>query len=231
LSGGGVLLGVEQIDAGEAHTCARQGGGRLVCWGSNTHGELGDGTADPHLRPVEVVTPSGTGVISGARRVSAGGTFSCAVLVDRTARCWGEGQYRQLGNGSDQASYRPVAVLTRAGGPRLTGIGTVDAGYGHACARLATGQARCWGQNEDSELGNGVLDGPEVPFPAVVRAVSGPGALTGVAQLQTNAIHTCVRLANSQVRCWGFGADGQLGNGGGTNRPRPVVVLVSAGAG
>jgi alpha-tubulin suppressor-like RCC1 family protein len=231
VSGGGVLNGVNQIDAGENHTCARSSSRRTLCWGSNSHGELGDGTDDDHLRPVEVVTPDGSGVLSEVRRVSAGGTISCVVLVDRSARCWGDGQYGQLGNGGDDGSFRPVVVRTRAGGPRLVGIGTIDAGYGHACVRLTNGQVRCWGQNEDSELGNGVLDGPDVPFPTTVRAMSGSGPLTGVAQLETNAIHTCVRLANSQVRCWGFGADGQLGDGANANRPRPVRVLISTGAG
>ena len=156
--------------------------------------------------------------------MSAGGTFTCAVLTDRTARCWGGGVYGQLGEGQVDDRYRPVVVRTRAGGP-LAGIGTVDAGYGHACARLTNTQVRCWGENEDDQLGNGVHAGPDIGFPTAVRAVSGAGVLTGVAQVQTSNSHTCVRLANSQARCWGYGGDGALGDGGVTNRHRPVAVV------
>jgi alpha-tubulin suppressor-like RCC1 family protein len=223
IAGGGPLTGVTQIDGGDAHTCARVASGGVVCWGSNTLGRLGDGTADGRLRPVAVVGPGGTGVLGTVRRVSAGGTFSCAVLVDRTARCWGGGQYGQLGNAATDDHVVPVAVLTRAGGPPLARIGSLAAAYGHACARLTTNQVRCWGNDGDDELGNGP-GGPNRSVPTVVRAVSGPGPLTGVAQVQANGIHTCVRLANGQARCWGFGADGQLGNGRNVNRPRPVIV-------
>ena len=46
---------VRSISAGTAHTCA-VAGGRVVCWGSNEHGALGNGAAHPLLpRPTPMV--------------------------------------------------------------------------------------------------------------------------------------------------------------------------------
>jgi alpha-tubulin suppressor-like RCC1 family protein len=53
---GGELTGVEQVALGEGHTCALLAGGRLLCWGDNRSGQLGDGSKSdaPHPTPVVV---------------------------------------------------------------------------------------------------------------------------------------------------------------------------------
>ena len=65
--------------------------------------------------------------------LSAGGRHTCAVLTNRTVRCWGLNDYGQLGDGSLTNHSSPVNVV---------GISTaveVEAGYSHSCARLADG--------------------------------------------------------------------------------------------
>jgi alpha-tubulin suppressor-like RCC1 family protein len=49
------LDGVREVAAGGTHTCARKHDGKLVCWGANLRGQLGDGTVafDGRARPVE----------------------------------------------------------------------------------------------------------------------------------------------------------------------------------
>ena len=172
-----------------------------------------------------VAAVAGPAPLTDIRRVSTGESSSCAVLTNGMALLLGEERVRPVGQRGHRGPLPPGGRADPAGGPLLAGIGTLDLGMGHACARPTDRRVVCWGDNADDQLGNGVSAGAPVPFPTPVSG------LTGVAQLQAGAAHTCVRLTSSQARCWGLGNDGQLGNGRNVNRPRPVVVRRYTGTG
>ncbi len=69
----------------------------MLCWGSNSNGQLGDGTTTDRHAPVQV-----TGLPAKATQVAAGGRHTCALLTDGTVWCWGKGGNGELGNGSTQ---------------------------------------------------------------------------------------------------------------------------------
>ena len=125
-----------RISAGLAHTCQVNEDGSVRCWGSNTVGQLGNGTRTDERTTVPVLV---TGLPT-AVAVTAGGNFSCALLFDGSVRCWGINDHGQLGNGAGPGlSLVPVAV---------TGITTavaIASGTHHTCALLANGTVRCWG--------------------------------------------------------------------------------------
>jgi alpha-tubulin suppressor-like RCC1 family protein len=80
----------------------------------------------------------------------------------------------------------------------------------HTCALLTTGRVRCWGNNGSGQLGYGHREpgvGVTMP-PAGVGDVDVGGE---VAQISVGSKHTCALLTNGKVRCWGYGAYGQLG--------------------
>jgi len=94
----------------------------------------------------------------------------------------------------------------------------IQAGLGgHVCARVSDGTARCWGENDVGQLGNGSVS----PMSTLPVTVAG---LTNVAAVATGGYHSCALLGDHTVRCWGQGVDGQLGNGGLSASPTPVVV-------
>ena len=51
------LVDSREISAGASHTCAVRKTGRVVCWGGNYGGQIGDGTTATALEPVEVALP------------------------------------------------------------------------------------------------------------------------------------------------------------------------------
>ena len=72
--------------------------------------------------------------------ISAGHLFTCGVLGNATAACWGSNAAGQLGDASTLNSSYPVLV---AGGAHT--FLSVSAGNDHACGIMTTGPARCWG--------------------------------------------------------------------------------------
>jgi alpha-tubulin suppressor-like RCC1 family protein len=209
------------VSAGGEYTCVRLPDGTAQCVGRNQFGQHGNGTVNDSsvLDPVNSIT--------SATRVSAGDEYACALLADGTARCWGLGESGQRGDGSfGTFALDPVAV------DGLTGAVSLATGYGHTCALLADATMRCWGENREGQLGNGTTADPGTAHPVAVSGISGATAFT------TGAYHTCARLGNGTLQCWGRNDDGELGDGTFMTRstPRPVdgltgVVAVSGGGG
>jgi alpha-tubulin suppressor-like RCC1 family protein len=201
-------------------------GGQARCWGGNDAGQVGDGTVQPRYRPTVVKNGAASGPLTGVAQVVAGGrTHTCARLASGQARCWGGNTNRELGHGTSPNAVLPVAVTNAAGTGRLTGIRQLTAGWGTTCAALMNGQARCWGANGAGQLGRG-FEGPGLRRPKAVRNPLGTGPLTGVTQIDMEYVTACARLTTGQLRCWGYGEDGQLGNGTAEHRALPVRVQV-----
>src|SRR5262249_40388411 len=77
----------------------------------------------------------------------------------------------------------------------------VAAGKSHACALLADGTVRCWGNNDFGQLGNTVTTPQPVPVVGLTNAVA----------IAAGPLYTCALLADGTVRCWGDNYFGQLG--------------------
>jgi alpha-tubulin suppressor-like RCC1 family protein len=94
-----------QLTVGATHNCAVTAGHDLLCWGDDNSGELGDGTLTPRG------TPRPVGPLHGrVSMAAAGASFTCAVLVDGTPRCWGFNDAHQLGDGTDIDRYIPTRL-------------------------------------------------------------------------------------------------------------------------
>jgi alpha-tubulin suppressor-like RCC1 family protein len=194
---------VTQVEVAGVHSCTVLVTGEVKCWGSNSGGELGDGTTTNRSTPVLV---SG---ISTDTSVSAGGSHSCAVLATGEVKCWGSNSWGELGDGSTTNRSTPVLVSG------VTAATSVSAGTDHSCAVLATGEVKCWGSNSAGQLGDRSLpDGSTVLISGISTATS----------VSAGGSHSCAVLATGEVKCWGSNGRGQLGDGTTTNRSTPVLV-------
>ena len=200
-----LLDGVTALSAWNVHTCAVLRTGAVKCWGSNSYGELGDGTdvSDSNV-PVTV-----SGLTGEATGVTAGVYHSCA-LVEGSVECWGHGGYGQLGDGTTANSSVAVPVTGLSGG-----VTAVTAGAYHTCA-VDAGSARCWGNNASGQLGDGTTANSNVP-------VQVAGLTSGVTRVSTGGSHACAVVSGSAT-CWGLNTYGQLGNGTTIDSRSPVPV-------
>jgi cysteine-rich repeat protein len=101
----GADASVTNLVAGRHHTCALLADGTVKCWGGNDKGQLGYGDRLPRggqpgdMGDALPAVNLGRAVLA----LSAGGDHTCALLEDRTVRCWGDNGYGELGLG-DMAS-------------------------------------------------------------------------------------------------------------------------------
>jgi len=136
---------VTAIDAGTGVACAISGG-KAYCWGSNSNGALGNGSAaSQSTTPAQVALPASDPVST----ISVGTYYACA-LSGGQAYCWGLNSAGQLGIGSTTASTTPVAVSNGVMSGRVTSI---SAGSTHTCAS-AIGNVYCWGSGSNGQLGS-----------------------------------------------------------------------------
>ncbi|MDQ6607415.1 MAG: hypothetical protein M3Z06_12815 [Actinomycetota bacterium] len=207
------------ISAGSYHTCAILDDGGVRCWGSGAYGQLGYGNTN-NAGDTSATVPARLGRVNlgagrTAKAISAGGAHTCAILDDGSVRCWGNGIYGQLGYGNtntlgdDEApgSVRPVNL-----GPGRVAV-AISASTYHTCAILDDGGVRCWGSGADGLLGYGNTNNAgdtSATVPARLGRVN-LGAGRAATAISAGDAHTCALLDDDTVRCWGYGADGELG--------------------
>jgi len=204
----GLSSSVRAISAGEYHTCALLSSGVVKCWGRNLEGQLGNGSNTSSKVPVDV-----SGLSSSVNAISAGGYHSCALMASGGVKCWGYNYYGELGNGNNDGSNVPVDVSGLS-----FGIASISAGFYHSCALNFSGGIKCWGYNDDGELGNGTWGDSNIP-------VDVSGLTSDASAISAGGYHNCAISSGGVIKCWGRDLNGQLGNRSNYSSNIPVNVV------
>jgi alpha-tubulin suppressor-like RCC1 family protein len=205
--------GVVAVAGGSYHSLALKSDGTLWAWGRNADGELGNGTQNGSLTPVQV---SG---ITTAVAIAAGDRFSVAALADGTVRAWGKNDAGQLGDGTNTTRTLPVTVVG------LRGVTAVAAGYITSYAietdGRPTGTLWAWGSSWWGQIGDGTTQTGMTTPVAVLRDAVAVGA---------GLYHAAASARDGAIWAWGTN-DGRLGDGSTTWKPAPsrVAILTNVG--
>jgi alpha-tubulin suppressor-like RCC1 family protein len=199
-----------RVFAGYDNSCALDRFGKLVCWGTNTEGQLGDvQTSDDSAIVVPFVAPNPVDV-------AVGGSFVCALDADGTVTCWGTSAVleRVLSSSFSRGASGQVAGVDR--------VVALAAGSTHACAVRDDGSVVCWGFAVFP-----VFDGvfTDTTFSTLARVTPG---IEDAIDIGTSSTMTCVIRDGGAVWCWGFNFDGLLGTGMTDNGPDPVPGITDA---
>lgn len=216
-AGSGPLSGVVQISTGQAHVCAVTSGGAALCWGDNFLGAIGNNsTLSGFPTPQQV-----SGLASGVAEIAAGDSYTCAVTTAGAVLCWGGSLVSGGGN-----TLTPIAVSDPAGNAPLTGVAAISTGFDHACVLTNAGTELCWGANGAGGLGNGTMTDSTLPAP--VLDVTGNSPLSSLTEVTAAYEDSCALTSAGGVLCWGYNANGEIGDGGGsTTLPVQVTGLTS----
>jgi alpha-tubulin suppressor-like RCC1 family protein len=191
------LTGVTQLTAGAYFACAVTGG-TVRCWGSGVNGQFGNGGSVSSSVPVAAATG-----VTTATLVTAGGAHVCAANGSTgDAWCWGDRTFGQVGDGVVSSSPKTSPYYFGVSF-RPTKIYAANAG---TCA-VVSGQAFCWGLNNNGQSGNVGQPTGNNPLPLPVT-----GQSSGVATMAAGLNHTCAINTAGAVSCWGDNSLGQRGS-------------------
>ncbi|MFK7871822.1 MAG: hypothetical protein AB8C84_01445 [Oligoflexales bacterium] len=194
----------------------------LKCWGRNENGQAGigsgshagDGSSEMGTNLPFVDLGTGRSIT----KIATADHSSCAVLDNGIVKCWGTEYLGQLGNESNSVSIgnSPGEMGDSLASVNLgTARTAVDiaSGLQHHCAILDNGKVKCWGRNNAGQLGigstNNIGDGAGEMGDSLAYAELGTGRTA--TKIVAGFLHTCAVLDNSDMKCWGYGPHGAVG--------------------
>lgn len=142
------------VAAGGAFTDGLTPGGQVYAWGTDSLGQLGNGSTDGQTTPEPVSLPGST-----VTAVAAGSAHTLALTSTGALYAWGANTLGQLGTGTSASSTSPVPVATPAG----VTFTAVAAGGDDSLALSSTGVVYAWGANGHGQLGDGTTFGSATP--------------------------------------------------------------------
>ena len=200
------------IAAGATHSCGLAFSGETYCWGGNLAGQIGSAPSwDVFPLPTRVAAVPFTAITAGA-------FHTCGLTSGGVAWCWGDDSFGQLGSGSD----RSRAVQYFQGGMHIPSVvagahtfSSLAADYSLTCGVTMSGDAYCWGDNDDLKLGSPVSQRcrflavddnweplSEYDVPCSSSPVRVP-TRASVSSIATSQHGNCAVLATSELECWG----------------------------
>lgn len=204
----GVGRTAKSVDTGSGSTCVILDDDSVKCWGYNNDGALATGDN------VNVISGPGAGIDFlgvAVKKIEIGAVHACALLKNNETRCWGNNQGGQLGYGDAVARLNPGPAIDFGTGKYAVDISVGDSFYWSwaTCALLNTGEAKCWGNNYEGNIGVKPVTHGNITAPPVAAI-----DITGnTVEIKAGTAVTCARNDDSEIRCWGWAWSGVLGIG------------------
>ena len=230
------LTGVSQLASNGDKTCALKSG-QVWCWGGSYAYDVAQRNGS--LSGGQYISDAVSLAVGGS---SNGGPHVCVIRSSqsRSIWCWGNNNSGQLGLNHTRQPADSLArqVLTSSGRPLsfvpLTNAQGLSAGGYHTCATVAMANPKlgnyvyCWGNKGYGQIGNGRSGVTEKALTATQLKTAAGVAIGAISSVSAGFIHTCALMKNTEVMCWGYGRDYQLGQGAQTSSSRALSVKTDA---
>lgn len=181
--------------------------------------------------------------VSTPVEIKAGNMFTCVRFANGGVKCWGFNGYGQLGNGNTTAlgdnanemgDNLPYIDLGTGRTAKKIAVGSM-----HVCAILDNDTVKCWGWNNEGQLGLGDTNNRGDTANEMGDNLPAINFGTGrtVKSIALGKNHACAVLDNNTLKCWGSNAHGELGlgdtviRGDGANEMGDSLPTVNLGTG
>ena len=221
------------ISVGDASGCIVTNDGRARCWGKGDGGRLGTNSTSNVGNNAGSNSMTLLGDITigvgdpKVKKIKTKISTTCALTVNDTIRCWGNGDSGRLGTGSTSkignSSGNSIALMTDVNVDSSADDSIVDFSVAGAsvCVTNSSGQVKCWGNGDKGQLGNGGTSNTGSSSPSTLswRNIAGSKTVKQLAGGSFNAANStyCALTDDLEIHCWGHNDAGQLGVGNTTN--------------
>ncbi len=189
----------QTVSLGGNHSAAITEDGSLYLWGSNSSGQLGNGTKEDSSIPIKVM--------ENVTSVSLGYSHSAAITEDGSLYLWGDNYYGKLGNETWYNSNIPIKIMEN--------VASVSLGRDHSAAITKEGSLYLWGNSYYGQLGNGTTNLSSTPIKIMENVIS----------VSLGWYHSAVITKDKDLYLWGRNEEKQLGNGTQKNSSFPIKVM------
>jgi len=165
---------------------------------------------------VDPASYAGLAPLTNIKAIAMGGYHTCALTTAGGVKCWGRDLDGQVGDGADTGNKNTPVDVTGL----TSGVQAITAGWYHTCALTTGGGVKCWGSDDEGQLGDDpLIIGKHTP-------VDVQGLGSGIKAIAAGGYHTCALTTGGGVKCWGYDSSGQIGDGNNnSDKPTPVDVV------
>lgn len=215
------------VAAGTIHSVALTQEGQVFAWGSNSNGQVGDGTFSTRSSAVALATAGTPLAGKTVTQIVAGNNHTLALTTDGVLVAWGLNSNGQVGDSTTTNRNLPTAVLTTGALAGKTVVG-VAAGAAASYALTADGLIYAWGSNTSGQLGIGNQISSSVPVSVSTSGAMAGKFITSIFASENNAFAVS---SDGTLFAWGANGSSQIAAQQGLGLPElsPIVMELPAG--
>jgi len=201
-----------QVESGRNHTAALTSNKKLFLWGSNSNGQLGDGTIINSSIPLDITSEFNLSVGETIDDVALGDNHSAVLTSEGRLFLWGSNSNGQLGDGTQIDSSNPLDITSEFNLDDGETITNIELGAYHSSALTSSGRIFTWGCNWSGRLGNGLDSDSSVPYDITNQFNFNPDEYVVTVSLGT--LQSSALTSEGRLFMWGNGSQGTIGTGG-----------------
>jgi alpha-tubulin suppressor-like RCC1 family protein len=212
------------MSLGWGHSAALTSNSRLMTWGKNDSGQLGDGTTDNTNIPIDITNKFRVLEQDNIQKISLGSSHSGMLTSSGRIFMWGRNVYGQLGDGSANSKSLPTEITENVTLNTNEKILDLVLGWGHSSITTSSNRIFMWGFNQFGQLGNQTNEDTRIPID-----ISPNYSLSNhedIESLQLGSNHSGFTTSQQILYIFGFNQFGQLGNQTFDELNRPIQISI-----